>query len=152
MGNWKRAHLIGKVDPNEVPILRAACDIRSDRYYDRHHILSYNSFKPTLCGLNGWVQEEIDIIGNIGEKDPHIEDIVAKFKDLVRVAPSLKLRMHVGGNYEAKEVTHTIIVYNGEVTVGPPEMKEIKEIPESQMMGNFRTTLRSSGLRLKDDV
>lgn len=140
MGNWRSVNIVGTCDAAEVEKLKAAClfdfDKPGEGKWDSWHCLSWSP-RPSLCGLNDWVSERISAIGNLAERDYSVEDVAATLLKLVAVAPSLKIKVHCGGDYEDKKCINTIIVAGGIVTVGAPEVETLMEISQAAFNGNF---------------
>lgn len=132
MGNWRTVNIIGKVDANEVEALKEACTVDSD--YNNFHCLSICN---GLCGLGDWVQTNINARGNLAERDYTVEDVAEEFKKLVKIAPSLEVKIHCGGNNEDEKCIATITVKNREVKVHQPESELISGASKDEMQGRL---------------
>lgn len=135
MGNWRTVYIAGKCHADEVDALRqAVCvDFRKER--DRFHCLCYSG--PSLCGLTNWPAECINAVGNLAERDCSVEDVVASLRDLIKIAPSLDIKIHCGGDWEAKKCVATARAANGKVAILEPELEILPAIPETQMLGQL---------------
>jgi len=132
VGNWRTVHLQGTCDALEVNALRQA--IVTDDKLTNFHCLTGGM---GLMGLPVWAAENIDVIGNLAERDYSINDVADALKELALAAPSLKLKAHVGGDYEDPTCIGTVTLAGGEVTQGEPEIPKIGEIPDSQVRANL---------------
>ena len=103
--------------------------------------LSFNARHPGLCGINAWPAETMDVRGNLAERDYSVGDVAAALESLVRIAPSMLLKVHCGGEYESGECVATISVGEGLVVTGPPEREHLDAIPEGQMKVNLLRNL-----------
>jgi hypothetical protein len=133
MGNWRSVHIEGTCSAEDLPALRHAVCIGDD--WNRFHCLCH-SF-GSLCGLNDWTGTEIDAVGNLAERGYSVEAVAEQLKELVKVAPSLTLRVHCGGDYEDRKCVATIVVENGEVRTEPPQIETLREMGEGAMRANF---------------
>lgn len=135
MGNWRTVYIVGKCHSDEVDALRqAVCvDFRKER--GRFHCLCYSG--PSLCGLTNWPAERINAVGNLAERNYSVEDVAASLRNLIKIAPSLDIKIHCGGDWEAKECVATVQAANGKVAILGPELEILPAIPETQMLGQF---------------
>jgi len=95
-----------------------------------------------VCGLPNWGLERIDVVGNLGERDLTEDDVVDALEEAAMVAPSLNVRVHMGGGYESAKCVSTVFLDDGEALVEPPGIEEIPEITEEQMTGNMLKWMR----------
>lgn len=135
MGNWRRVQIIGTCDWREVPKLRQA--IMMPRDYLRLHCLMNGG----LAGLPLWAGQDINAIGNLAERDYTPQDVADTLVELVRIAPSLTVKVHCGADYEASQCIATVTLADGAATVGEAEIEEIPDIPEGQMKVSFLAQL-----------
>lgn len=131
MGNWQRVKIIGTCAAAEVPALQQRLDLRDLRS-------NLDNFGPLshvggLCGLPLWAAEQIEAVGNLAERDYDAEAVGRHLGTLAAVAPSLAVKVHVGGDYESATCVATVQLANGEVTVLPPEVATIEEIDQGQI-------------------
>ncbi len=149
MGNWRTVKLEGTCDARHVAALREVIDL-SGRDYDnpdRSHRYGPWAFGGGICGLPLWAAEEINATGNVYERGFSLEDIRSHLDKLAFVAPSLKLKVHCGGDYEDKKCIATIVCAPQLNThIAKPEIETIPEIDEQQMEHNLMTQLRRQGL------
>jgi hypothetical protein len=139
MGNWRTVNMIGSCETSEIAALRSACLYGDD--YENFHALAFDS-QGTICGLNDWVDTDINVIGNLAERDYSPEDVAETCKKLVEAAPSLILKIHCGGDYESKKCIATIIVKNKEVSVQDPEIETIMDMSEEHIQGRLSKILK----------
>ena len=132
MGNWRTVNIIGTVDKEEVNQLITACTPKSD--YSNFHPLS---ILRGLCGLGCWVKEHINARGNLAERGYSVEIVAKTLKSLVKVAPSLNVKVHCGDNYESENCIATITVEDGKVSVGSPEVKFVSGASEDEVTGRL---------------
>ncbi len=140
MGNWTIVEMEGSCDSEEVSVLQreVAFDMNADEWENFNCLSATNG----ICGLGNWAGRTIDAVGNLAERDYGAEDVAEVLEDLVKVAPSLNLKVHVGGEYEDKKCVATVTCYRGVVTIGSPEIKSIGEISEEQMRENLIKQIR----------
>lgn len=136
MGNWRTVHIDGTLDEAQVEAARKACLSDWNKSDAPYHALCFSP-RGSLCGINDWPATRMSVIGNCYERDFSVEDIADALRDIVKVAPSLAVKVHCGGDHEDKTCVATIVVANGEVAVGPPEARELPDISQAQMLGNF---------------
>lgn len=137
MGNWRTVHLIGTIDPAEVEAVRAHVTV------DR---ATYANFGPLtitdgLCGLGDWPAEHIDVSGNLAERDYSVNDIAEALQSLATVAPSLRLKVHCGDDWESEECIATLTAAGGQVREGPPEVATVTGVSEGVMMVRLFTAI-----------
>lgn len=132
MGNWTTVKLEGSCSAEDLPALRAAVNTGDD--WEAFHCLCNTG---GICGLGDWTGTEIDAVGNLAERDYDKDDVAEQLRELVKVAPSLKVDAHIGGDYESKECVATVICDGGRVTIEPPRIQEIPEISQAQMQSAF---------------
>lgn len=126
MGNWRTVQIVGTCDPADVPALHRALEPGPN----------YDTFHPLVCGglmgLQNWAAPVIDQIGNLAERDYRVDDVAATLADLAKVAPSLAMKIHCGGDNEARTVVATVTLAGGRTTIGRPELAVIPERPVTQ--------------------
>lgn len=138
MGNWRTVNMIGSCSAEDLPALKKALDPGED--YANFNCLSESS---SLCGLNNWAKEKISTIGNLSERDYDPQDVAKTLEELVKVAPSLQLIVHCGGDYESTKCVATVRVLDGKVDLMPPQIEEIHSIPEGTITSNLLNALYS---------
>jgi hypothetical protein len=144
VGNWRTVHIDGTCDEAQVAALKKACAYGDD--YENFHCLSYHATRPSLCGLFDWPKTRIHSTGNLAERDFGVDDVVEQLQKLVAVAPSLRIKVHCGADWEEKHCIATVTVAGGQVTRGDPEIETLPEMDTSQMMGRmFMTMARPRG-------
>lgn len=153
MGDWMTVRIVGICKPAEVRELhrRVYFNLRSPN-------ADYGEFGPLsscggLCGLPMWAKESFDVTGNCAERGYDAESVAEHLRKIVTTTPSLSCKVHCGGSYESTECVATVTCMKGEVVVGEPEVKELGEIPEGQMMDNFnRMMIEQSEAGAKKDM
>jgi hypothetical protein len=148
MGNWRTVHVTGTMSADHAAALRRLLDLGDytqmpDGYLDGLDVycLAFSTVRPGLCGLGDWPAERMDRSGNLHERDYTVADVHRALEALVRIAPSMLLKVHCGGEYESDECVATISVGEGLVVTGPPEAGKIAGPPEEQMLANLRANL-----------
>ena len=139
MGNWQRVKIVGTCAAAEVPALQQRLDLRDLRG-------NLDNFGPLsavggLAGLPLWAAEQIEAVGNMAERDYNAEAVGRHLRELAAVAPSLAVKVHVGGDYESDTCVATVQLVNGEVTILPPEVATIEDISEAQIERALITAL-----------
>ena len=132
MGNWRRAYIVGRCDEAEVPALLEEVRLAVD--YSNFHPLSCTRGP---CGLGEWPAPVMNVVGNLAERDYSVEDVAQKLQELAKLAPSLALQVHCGGDYESDRCIATITVWKGVAVQGPPVIQELPAIPMQQIFDNF---------------
>ncbi len=155
MGNWRTVNITGTMSAADALALDPLLDQRDlenrEVWGKPYACLSYDSISPGLCGLGNWpvmlaaVYSDPGHVptrcGNLAERDYSVEDVADALREMVRVAPSMLLKVHCGGEYESDECVATISVGEGLVVVGKPEQPTVAGPPEDQMMGNLFANL-----------
>lgn len=103
-----------------------------DPGWERFGPLSFNRRSPSLCGLNDWPAPAVNRSGNLAERDYSVESVAECLRELVKVAPSMLLIVHCGGERESTECVATIRVGEGLVAAGKPEVAEIEPVSAAQ--------------------
>ena len=138
MGNWRRVKIEGTCSAEDLPALKKAVNIGDDS--EKFHCLCNTG---AIFGINDWTGTKIDAVGNLAESNYDIIDVIEQVKELAKVAPSLSIMVHIGGNYENKNCVATVVCENGEVSSGEPRIKEIPDIPESQIDAAWEAIMES---------
>lgn len=133
MGNWRTVQIVGRCAPEDVWALK------KEITWDIHGDVPFYSLSYTggVAGLPMWAGEVINAIGNCAERDYSVEDIARDLEELAKVASSLEVKVHCGGDYESKDVVATITLKDGKAVIGEPEIATLPDIPASQMLANF---------------
>lgn len=132
MGNWRTVNLRGQMA--EADIEKANEFLNPGEDYRHWTCMSFSS---GLAGLGHWPAEVINADGNLSERDYSVDDVAETLRDLVKVAPSLELKVHCGGEYESEECLATVTVANGEVSIGAPEVPKVKAASMDSVMGRL---------------
>lgn len=140
MGNWRTVQVDGTCDDAEVPALARALEY-SGTDFDNFHCLAYDRDHPSLCGLQGWAAPRIHAVGNLAERGYSVDDIEKQLRKIVATVPSLRLKVHCGGEYESKDCIATITVADGQVTRSDPEVKALAEVSTEQIHANLFAAL-----------
>lgn len=119
--SWRTVQLEGSVDPAELEALKRA-SLPSGPY--GFHCLS---IVPSVCGLGEWMKPVIKTGGNLAERGYDENDVARALTHLVEAAPSLRMTVHVGGDFETREVVATVKAEDGKVTLGAPEIRLLEE-------------------------
>jgi len=137
MGNWRTVWIVGTVSPDEVNPLRDKCffDVGFGGHGE-YHCLSF-TIPCSCCGIDDWVAKKMNRVGNLAERDYAVEDVAKKLEELVKVAPSLDIKVHCGGDFEDKKCVATIIVKDGKVTTVKPEVEILPEQSVDDMKGRL---------------
>lgn len=139
MGNWTTVHISGACSKDDLPALSKAVNAyKNNDDWSQFHCLCNTG---GLCGLGDWPGETISAIGNLAERDYGAKSVAEQLEELLKVAPSLTVKVHVGGDYESLNCAATVVCADGEVNVGKPEIETLPSIPEGQIQGNLMTAL-----------
>lgn len=148
MGNWRTVNIVGTMSPQDAQALRAHLgypgywkDVDNDPAWQRFGPLSFCKDQPSLCGVNDRPAPVMDRAGNLAERDYSVDDVAKTLRELLTVAPSMGLKVHCGGEYESLECVATVTVSGGAVTVGPPEIPELKPMSDEQGQLNMLRAL-----------
>jgi len=136
MGNWRFVNIEGTCDLSDVPALRASLTV--DRDYTDMHALSNTG---GLAGLPDWSGERISAQGNLAERGYDEECVLECLEGIAKKAPSLAVRIHMGGDNEGRECVATVTLVGGKATVGKPGVETLADAPDSQVMDNMRTQM-----------
>jgi hypothetical protein len=79
----------------------------------------------------------INFTGNLGERGYGPESVAEELERIAAVCPSLKVKVHCGGDYETLDCVATVSLESGKAKVGDPEVQTIGPIPDGQMMQGF---------------
>lgn len=139
MGDWRTVNIIGSCDPSEVERLRSVLAYDFNGPTDQKFYALGHSTPGSVCGLSAWPAATIRAVGNLHERDYDPEDVAEELRELVGVAPSLRVMIHCGGPNESLECVATIVVgEDGTVGLLPPAVVSIEPISEEQMRSNMR--------------
>jgi len=157
MGDWMTVNITGSMTAGDAAELRRVLDrsgiddagvmdedaLKEWASYWEHPYacLSFNSRRPGLAGIGAWPAETVNRCGNLAERDYSVEDVAGALSALVRIAPSMLLKVHCGGPYESQTCVATISVGEGLVVTGAPERETVDGPSEGQILGNFITNL-----------
>lgn len=146
MGNWRTVNLTGTVDEAEVEALRTRLiyDYSTPGGFDNFGPLSFSPATPSLAGVGDWVRPTIFACGNLAERDYGVEDVAETLRELVAPAPSLRLKVHCGGDWEDTACVATVTVADGVVTVGPAEVETVASVSDDEAMGRLLRNLHRS--------
>ena len=136
MGNWTTVHISGTCKEEDLPALKKAVNTGDD--WEAFHCLCNTG---GLCGLGDWTGETMSAIGNLAERDYSADDVAEQLKELAKVAPSIDLIVHVGGDYESLDCVATVKCKDGAVTMHEPEITTLPSIPQEQIEGNLMKAL-----------
>jgi hypothetical protein len=103
----------------------------------------FDSQYGSLCGINNWVSEHVDVIGNIG-KDASNREIMKEWRFIAAKFPGIKGEIHVCGDYESKFCVGKVTVGNGQAIWKPPTIKKVKS-DDFKMGMNFMAVMQQNG-------
>lgn len=134
MGNWRTVMIDGTCDPAEVVPLRAwlTFDWRNSAYGEGSQGPLGIGIDGSLFGLNNWIAPKMTVSGNLSERDFTVEDVAEHLREALAVAPSLRVKIHCGGDWESDDCVATITAADGTVTVGSPEREFIVGVTAQQ--------------------
>jgi len=146
MGNWRTCNIAGTMSAEHAATLREALDYGDytasiDAMPPGVDCLAFSSAHPGLCGLGAWPAETMNRCGNLHERDYSVQDVAKALEALVRIAPSMLLKVHCGGEYESEQCVATISVGEGLVVVGKPERETVDVPSDEQVLGNLARNL-----------
>lgn len=136
MGNWTTVNISGTCSKEDLPALRNAINIGDD--WDKFHCLCNSG---GLCGLGDWSGENINATGNLAERDYDQYDVAEELENLMNIAPSLKVKVHVGADYESIKCVATVNCADDVVTIDDPEIETLDSIPDNQIQANLMEAL-----------
>lgn len=147
MGNWMRLSLTGSCDESEVGALRdvLVVDLYGDVDSPAWKMLGPLSISESLCGLGDWPAAVISDVGNAFERDYTAECVRSQLARLAKIAPSLALTVHCGGDFESADCVATVKAKEGTAEILPPEVKALPEISEDAAMGRLFKTMGGLG-------
>ena len=94
-----------------------------------------------MCGLADWPAEVINAVGNLAERGYDEDSVKETLEEISKHVPSLKLKVHMGGDNESKDCVATVVLENGKATIEKPELEKIPEVSETQFMGQMMKAL-----------
>jgi hypothetical protein len=124
MGNWTTVSMRGTLAAEHVAAVREHITAKPD--YSNFHCLTGSI--AGLAGLGMWAKEEIHADGNLAERDYGADSVAEVLRELVVIAPSLDLKVHVGGDYESTTTVATVTAKDGVVVIGPPEVDTVSGV------------------------
>lgn len=127
MGNWRTVNLHGTLDPTEVGAVRAHLTDHSDYF-------GALSITQSLAGLGDWPAPQIDVAGNLAERNYSVRDVADALRQIVALAPSARLRVHCGDDWESLIPIATITAADGQVSIGPPAIPALTATPLTIML------------------
>ncbi len=127
MGNWRVVQIEGSCETEDVDPLRRylAVGFEDPRWGPLHC--------GGIAGLPNWASEEIDVCGNLGERDYTVEDVRDVLLKLSGIAPSLQAKIHCGGDYEDTGCVATVSLHDGHAVIGEPEIDTVGSPSPEQM-------------------
>lgn len=75
--------------------------------------------------------------GNLAERDYTVADVATVLAELVQLAPSLRLKVHCGDDWESTTCIATITVGGGGVAVGPAEVESVEGAGDDLVTDRF---------------
>lgn len=135
LGNWRRASLRGTLAAEDVEAAQAFVLVDYDNdasQYGKWHPLACST-RPGLAGLGMWPSTEIRADGNLSERDYDDYAVANALRHLVRFAPSLELKVHLGDDWESETCVTTITVHACEVVIGEPEVATVPGIDDATL-------------------
>lgn len=144
MGNWRTVQVSGTIATDE-----AAVAIEMQRYSLRDldpkkepNCLSWSE-PPGLVGLGQWIlpNGEIQGHGNLFERDYSLEVVEGTLRQLAIRFPSLNMVLHAGGENEDPTCAATFWVRDRHVVRLDPQVAEVQETSEDEMLERLRQNL-----------
>lgn len=99
-----------------------------------------------ICGLPNWAAEQIDVVGNLAERNYGPDAVAAALTTLKTVAPSLRVKVHCGGDYEDPDCVATVTLADT-ASVGPPEVTYVGAISHRQLLENTQAHINMARRR-----
>lgn len=118
-------------------------DKEMDVIHETPDIYYFRSSTGSICGINNWVSENMNITGNIG-KDASNEEIMKEWLFIAAKFPQLEGEIHVCGDYESSKCIGKVRIENGAAYWEPPSVKKIKNDEFTQGF-NLATLLMQNG-------
>lgn len=124
MGNWRTVDMTGRINREDVEDI---CSFLSEETVPDEALCLAISF-PSMCGIDKWIEDtgDIDICGNLYERDFDNDDIEKALNILAERYKSLTLTLHSGSDWESRVCSATFHVKDGVVKKCYPEVKEIR--------------------------
>jgi hypothetical protein len=153
MGNWRTVQIVGGMLAEEVHALREELNqvLRpgwgggfSHRYaQDNAQLEKFGPLSNTggLCGIGDWPAPSINAVGNLAERDYSPCDVADHLEKLRKVAPSLGVMIHCGGERESPLCGVTVVLLEGRIEELPPMIKTLGDIPKLQIENNMLRAL-----------
>lgn len=140
MGNWRRVHIVGSVEPKDVVSLLLVIDLSDPRRleYVDFHCLAHTA---GLGSLPMWALPDINARGNLAERNYTVQDVADTLEMLAGHAPTLDVKAHVGDAYESEECVATVVLKDGQVEIRDPEVEQVLAPPDSQLLDHFMTQM-----------
>lgn len=142
MGNWRTVNIVGTCAAHEVEALNTAIDCRMENNYAGLDCLSSCGFP---CGLPLWGGQNISARGNMAERNYDESSVKRFLEQLAKIAPSLKVIVHVGGDYESLDVTSSVMLESGVATICTPMQKTLDAMSESEMAARIWVSVMGDG-------
>lgn len=142
MGNWRTVELKGKMsNQDDVKGIIEYLTVDRKDYESKasEDGIFYLQFGSGICGINQWVGSngEIDVCGNVYERDCEVDDLERELNRIAACYPSLDMVLHVGGDYEDTNCVASFIVRDGLVQKVEPLINELSGINSGYMKQNF---------------
>ena len=136
MGNWTKVQIIGTCAAGEVGRLRnwIGMSYEDSRWSCLCHTGGFS-------GLPNWGDAKINAVGNLAERGYSIKAIAVHATKLLLICPSLRIKIHVGGDYESSECVATINAHDPSAIIGDPEIETLPEPPPGQAMANTQAQI-----------
>jgi len=129
----RRIHIDGTCNPAEVGRLREYLLGRpgDDEFGPLH--------REGMIGIPCWAADRIDEVGHLCGEGYTVEDLVAELEHIAEtVAPSLCVRVHVGGDGDSSTCVKTVSISGGVSFVFEPLVDEVPRISTEQWAQMFR--------------
>jgi hypothetical protein len=150
MGNWRTVIVEGTCAEHDVAPLREFLDGDWRGPKGDAALTSYGplTMSTGLCALGKWPAATILASGNLAERDYTPEDVAEHLRRCAEVAPSLTVKVHCGGEWEADECVATVHLHDGVVHIGPPERTHVVGVSEDALRGRLLDALLRPAHRL----
>lgn len=129
MENWRTVNIKGTIPTEHTTTMRQYFDTSFDRFENFNCLSITNG----LCSLGNWIRPNVNVIGNLSERDYDINDIVEVLEMIAKKWKGCQLTVHVGDEYESLKCASTIVLENNTVKVLAPQVKKLEKISEEEV-------------------
>lgn len=146
MGDWRVVNIVGNIAPQDLGSARAFVDLREGTLahatidWPRFHCLAYVGH--SLAGLGLWPDLEMDVVGNLAERNCTPQDVHSTLATMATVVPSMDIQCHVGGENESPECVATVVVRDGTSVLMPAQIETLNVLGMADVLANFMRAMR----------